>query len=320
MSFIITGTGSGHPKKRVTNNDLVEFLDTSDEWITSRTGIKERRILTDESLLDISYEASVSALENAGVKAEQLDLIIYSTLQGDYISPSMSCLLSKRLGAVCSRQLDINMACAGFIFAFDTVDSYFKAGKAEKALVVCGEALSKVLDWNDRSTCVLFGDGAGAAVLEKGDGLLDISLTVDGQYENLYVSIAGSNNPFFDQSEQKAFLKMNGQEIYIFAVSSVVREIKKTLKNIGMTADQMDHYILHQANTRIIDSARKKLKQPPEKFPINLERYGNTSSASVPLLLDELNRSGRLKKGDRLILCSFGAGLVTGTCAVEWKI
>lgn len=319
MSFNIVGTGSCHPKKRVTNDDLAEFLDTSDEWIFSRTGIKERRLLTDETLLDISEEAANAALENAGVNAQELDLIIFTTLQGDYISPSMSCLLSKRIGAVCTRQLDMNMACPGFIFALDTADSYFRANKVDKALIVCAEAMSKVVDWKDRATCVLFGDGAGAVVLEKGDGFKDVGLTVNGSYEKLNIPISDGNSPFYEHSDEKPFLKMNGQDIYIFAVSSVVREIKAMLKKLGMTADDVDLFVLHQANKRIIQSARKKLKQPAEKFPENLEKYGNTSSASIPMLLDELNREGKLKKGDKLILCSFGAGLCTGTCAIEWN-
>lgn len=319
MSFTIIGTGSCHPKKCVTNEDLATFLDTNDEWIYTRTGMKERRILTDESLLDLAEEASAAALSNANIKAEEIDLVIFSSLQGDYVSPSMCCLLSKRLGITCGRMLDINMGCSGFIYALDTVDSYFKAGKTQKALVVCSEGMSRVTDWTDRSTCVLFGDGAGAVVMEKGDGLKDISMTVDGAYEHLYIPIASGNSPFSEQTEQKAFLKMDGQEIYIFAVSSIVRDISSTLEKLGMTADEPDYYILHQANIRIIDSARKKLKQPVEKFPHNLEKYGNTSSATIPMLLDEMNRDGRLKKGSKLVFCSFGAGLTTGTCVIEWN-
>lgn len=319
MNFNIIGTGSCFPKKRVTNDDLTAFLDTNDEWIYTRTGIKERRILTDESLLDLAFEASKSALEDAKVSAQELDLIIFSTLQGDFISPSLCCLLSKRLGAVCGRQLDINMGCSGFIYALDTAEAYFGADKAKKALIVCAEGMSRVCDWNDRSTCVLFGDGAGAVVLEKGDGLKAINFTVNGEYENLYIPLSQGNCPYTIHSDEKSFLKMNGQEIYIFAVSNVVREINVMLEKLGLTADEPDFYILHQANIRIIESARKKLKQPSEKFPINLDRFGNTSSATIPMLLDEMNKAGRLKKGNKLILCSFGAGLTTGTCAIEWN-
>lgn len=318
MSFNIIGTGRALPKKCVTNDMLASFLDTSDEWIYTRTGIKERRILTDESLLDLAYECSLAALENAGVAAEELDLIIFSTLQGDYISPSLCCLLSKRLGAVCGRQLDINMGCSGFIYALDIADSYFRADKAQKVLVVCAEAMSRISDWTDRSTCVLFGDGAGAVVLEKGDGFKAINLTVDGAYEDLYVPIPQGNCPYSPHSDEEGFLKMNGQDIYIFAVSAVVREINAILEQEGITPDEPDYYILHQANTRIIDSARKKLKQPAEKFPVNLDRFGNTSSATIPIMLDELNRAGKLKNGGKLIFCSFGAGLTTGVCAIEW--
>jgi len=319
MSFFITGTGSAHPKKRVTNQQLTEFLDTSDEWIFTRTGIKERRVLTEESLLDLACESAQAALEDSGVKPEEIDLVIVATLQGDYISPSMSCLLSKRLGIQCSRQLDINMACSGFLFALDTADSYFASGKANKALVVSAEAMSRIVDWSDRSTCVLFGDGAGSVVLEKGDGFEVADFTVNGSYEHLSVPGASGNNPFSLVNREDLYLKMDGHEIYIFAVSMIVKEINALLKKTGMTADQPDFYLLHQANSRIIDSARKKLKQPEEKFPHNLERYGNTSSASIPMLLDELNRDGRLKKGAKLLMCSFGAGLTTGTCVLKWN-
>ncbi len=318
MSFRIIGTGSCHPKRCVTNDQLAEFLDTSDEWISTRTGIRERRVVTDENILDLACAASEAALQNAGVKAEELDFIIFTTLQGDFISPSMSSLLTKRLGAVCTRLLDMNMACPGFIYALDVADSFFKAGKAEKGLVVSAEAMSRIVDWNDRSTCVLFGDGAGAAVLEKGEGFKEAIFTVDGGYEHINIPVWGGNSPFSAKNEQKAFLTMNGQEVYIFAVSSIVQQITKILERNGMTADEPSFYILHQANIRIIESARKKLKQPAEKFPINLDRYGNTSSSTVPMLLDELNRQGRLKKGDKLVLCGFGAGLITGTCILEW--
>ncbi|MDD4165033.1 MAG: ketoacyl-ACP synthase III [Eubacteriales bacterium] len=319
MSFNITGTGSCHPKKLVTNDDLAGFLDTNDEWIRTRTGIRERRIMTDESLLDIAVKASAEAIADAGVSASEIDLLIFSTLQGDYISPSTACLLSKKLGINCSSQFDMNMGCSGFLFALDIADSYFKSKKAKKALIVCAEAMSKLVDWSDRSTCVLFGDGAGAVVLESGNGFKDISLTVNGEYEHLYVQKASGNIPFFEQPEQKAFLKMDGQEIYIFAVSSIIREISSMLEKHSMTASDPDYYIFHQANIRIIDSARKKLRQSGEKFPVNLDRYGNTSSASIPMLLDEMNREGKLKKGDILMLCTFGAGLTTGACIIEWN-
>lgn len=318
MSFKIIGTGSCHPKRCVTNNQLAEFLDTSDEWISTRTGIKERRVVTDESILDLAYTAAEAALENAGVKAEELDFIIFTTLQGDFVSPSMSCLLSKRLGAVCTRLLDLNMACPGFIYALDVADSHFKAGKAEKGLVVSAEAMSRIVDWSDRSTCVLFGDGAGAAVLEKGEGFKEAIFTVDGGFEHINIPVWDGNSPFSPQTGRKGFLTMNGQEVYIFAVSSIVQQITVILAGHGMTADEPSFYILHQANNRIIESARKKLKQPEEKFPLNLDRYGNTSSATIPMLLDELNRQGRLKRGDKLVLCGFGAGLITGTCILEW--
>ncbi len=319
MNFYISGTGSAHPNKTVTNHDLAEFLQTDDEWIQSRTGIKTRRVISDETLMDLATQACVSALEDAKTAPEDIDLLLFVTTHGDFITPPMSCLLAERLGIKSPRMLDINMACSGFLYALDTADSYFAAGKADKALIVCAEAMSRLSDWTDRSTCVLFGDGAGAVVLSKGKGYLGGEYTVAGSHENLYIPGVEGNSPFKTGEPQKPYLHMDGHEIYIFAVSNIVKEITALLQRQGLSPDSPDFYLLHQANIRIIDSARKKLKQPTEKFPHNLEHYGNTSSASIPMLLDDLNRQGKLFSGARLILCSFGAGLTTGTCALEWN-
>lgn len=213
--------------------------------------------------------------------------------------------------------LDLNMACCGFLYALDVADSYFRAGKATKALVISAEGMSRLLDWSDRSTCVLFGDGAGAAVLEPGDGLLDIRLTVSPGIEHISVGARGSVSPFENPRDSYA-VRMNGQEIYIFAVSAITGEISKILASHGLSPDDVGHYVLHQANLRIIESARRKLKQAPEKVPHSIERYGNTSSASIPILLDELNRAGVFTDGETVVLCGFGAGLTTGTCLLRW--
>ncbi len=319
MSFYISGTGSAIPRRRVTNDELATMVDTSDEWISTRTGIKERRVMTDETLLSLSAEAGRRALEDAGVLPEEIDLLICTTLQGDYISPSLCCTVAGELGITsCGSMFDMNMACCGFIYALDAADAYFRAGKAKKALVISAEAMSRLIDWTDRSTCVLFGDGAGAAVLEAGDGLEDIRLTVTPDIQKLFVDIRGDASPFEKMPERTA-MTMNGQEIYIFAVSAIIAEINGILERAALSPDDIGHYVLHQANLRIIESARRKLRQPTEKMPTSIARYGNTSSASVPILLDELNRSGALKQGERIVMCAFGAGLTTGTCLIRWN-
>ena len=318
MSFTITGTGRAVPERTVTNDELSTMMETSDEWISSRTGIRERRVLTHETLLELTAAAGRNALENAGASPDEIDLLLVTTLQGDYISPSLSCLVAGELGlSRCTQMLDINMACCGFLYALDAADSYFRAGKATKALVISAEAMSRLLDWGDRSTCVLFGDGAGAAVLEPGDGLLGIRLTVSPGAEHISVGIRGDDSPF-ENTHNCFSLRMNGQEIYIFAVSAITTEIGKILTSHGLTPDDVGHYVLHQANLRILESARRKLKQPPEKVPHSIERYGNTSSASIPILLDELTRAGTLADGETVVLCGFGAGLTTGTCLLRW--
>ena len=318
MSFIITGTGRAVPERTGTNDELSTMMETSDEWISTRTGIRERRVLTHETLLGLTAAAGRAALENAGVSPDEIDLLLVTTLQGDCVSPSLCCLAAGELGlSRCTQMLDLNMACCGFLYALDVADSYFRAGKAAKALVISAEGMSRLLDWSDRSTCVLFGDGAGAAVLEPGDGLLDIRLTVSPGIEHISVGARGSVSPFENPRDSYA-VRMNGQEIYIFAVSAITGEISKILASHGLSPDDVGHYVLHQANLRIIESARRKLKQAPEKVPHSIERYGNTSSASIPILLDELNRAGVFTDGETVVLCGFGAGLTTGTCLLRW--
>lgn len=318
MSFIITGTGSSLPEYAMTNDDFCGFLETSDEWIKTRTGISKRHILKSEKLTDIAVKAANLALENAGAAPSEIDLLICTTLQGDYISPSMSCLVAKKLGLTLSRVFDVNMGCSGFVFALDMAKAYFESGRAHKALIVSAESMSRLIDWRDRKTCVLFGDGAGAVVLEKGEGISEIELTVDGAEENLNIPGTFGNFPFEDRPRVESALYMNGKEIYKFAVSSIVRDIEGILYREGMTPDDIAFFLLHQANIRILESAREKLGQSPEKFPYNMDLCGNTSSASIPMLLDKIHREGRLKKGDKIVLSTFGAGLSSGACIIEW--
>ncbi len=319
MSFSIIGTGKSVPEHIVTNDMLSEFLDTSDEWIVERTGIKVRHVMTSETLLDLAAKASEDALKDAGITAKDVDMIICSTLQGDYVSPALSCLVAESIGCDTGFVFDMNMGCSGFIFALETADSFLECGRARRILIVCAEALSRHIDWNDRSTCVLFGDGAGAVVVEKSDSKVDFITKVNGSYEELYIPGEEGNNPYKSKCCDVRYLKMNGREIFKFAVSSIVSDAKELLDKNGMTTDDISFYILHQANLRIINSARQRLKQDEEKFPHNVETHGNTSSASIPMLLDDLNKSGKLKNGMTLMLSAFGAGLSRGACIIKWS-
>lgn len=321
MGFSIIGTGSSVPALAVTNDMLSSFLDTSDEWISTRTGIRQRRILTGkdgDDLLFHAAEASRRALAQAGTKSDEIDMVICSTLQGDGVAPSVSCLLTRELGLRCGLTFDINVGCCGFLYALDMADAYMKSGRAEKVLVVSAEAMSRMCDWNDRSTCVLFGDAAAAAVLQKDGSPTGSSFLVEGNGDLLKVDRSAGNCPY-GGGGTNTYISMNGQEIYIFAVSSIVNRIGEVLKEHRLSPDDIAVYFLHQANMRILQSARQKLRQPPEKFPHNIEWYGNTSSASIPLLLDEENRSGRLKARDKIILCAFGAGLASCAYLLTWR-
>lgn len=315
----ILGTGSALPAYTLTNERLTEFLDTSDEWIRTRTGIQTRQVITNETLLELATLAAQRALENAGVAVSELDYILCSTVQGDWITPSMGCLLQDALHASCPA-VDLNGGCAGFIYALDLADAYLKAGKARKMLVISAEAMTRIVDWTDRSTCVLFGDGSGAAVVDAAEGLFESYLTSSGNPVPLHLKIPNGNSPFATNRGESAphYLYMDGPEIYRFAVSHSSADLKELVARAGLEMDQVNYFLLHQANKRILDSVRVRLNQPAEKFPSNVETRGNCSSACVPILLDELNRAGRLKEGDLLALSAFGAGLTTGACLLRW--
>ena len=269
MSFRIIGTGSQKPACVKTNEDLTQFLDTSDEWITTRTGIKERRIITTETLSELATKAAEHALEMAGVKAEDLDFIICSTIRGDYITPSLACVVGKNLGAHCPA-FDVNAACSGFIYAMDCAAGYFERGRAEHILVVSAEAMSKMVDWHDRATCVLFGDSAGAVVMEKGDSLLSIRLTAEGNTDFLRIPNVNGNSPFSDSVEEPHYLYMDGQNVYKFAVNAMSTDLKWVIEQAGLTQDDVDHVLPHQANIRIIETAMRKLKIPHDRYHINI--------------------------------------------------
>lgn len=313
----ICGTGSSLPKFELDNQRLTTFLDTSDEWITTRTGIHTRRVITDETLLGMGLEAGAKALKDSGLEAKDIDFILCSTVQADTVTPSLACLIQAGLGAQCAG-VDINGACAGFVYALDLAGALIDSGRARHVLVVCAEAMSRLCDWTDRSTCVLFGDGAGAAVCGPGEGYLRARLTSRGDGEIMYMRPNPGNSPFATAAQPYAPMHMAGQEVYKFAVSTVPKDLLALLEGAGLTPDQVDHYLLHQANKRILDAVRTRLHQGEEKFPSNIHCRGNTSSASLAILLDELNRAGHFRKGDLLALSAFGAGLTTGSCLLKW--
>ena len=318
MSFHIIGTGSAHPSSSVTNDDLAEIMDTSDEWIYSRTGIKSRYVCTDETITDVAAAAAQSALENAGISADELDGIICPTMSSDYFTPSLACCIQRRIGAHCPA-FDLNAACTGFIYALDAADGFFARGRAKKMLVVAGENMSKLLDWHDRSTCCLFGDGAGAVVLAEGDGLLSIHIAARGDEQTMFVPSVSGNSPFMlNRKPDQLGLIWNGQDVYRFAVGEMTEQLKAGIEDAGLKPEDVTWVLPHQANLRIIDTAIKHLGIPSERFLTNIEHYGNTSSAAIPILMDEFNRKGTFHRGDILALVAFGGGLTSGSCLIRW--
>lgn len=313
----IIGTGSALPTKIVTNEMLSEFLDTSDEWITTRTGVKSRHVISDEKLEDLAIEAARKALEDASLKAEDLDFIICSNVVNEYVTPQFSCIIQGGIGASCPC-MDINCACAGFIHALEIAESFYKAGRVNNVLVVCAEEPTRMTDWNDRRTCVLFGDGAGAAVLAPGNNIRSIRLSASSATDKLWQYRPLHPTPYITKEEHDVPLQMKGQDVFKFAVKAASKDISRTLEDAGVNADDVDHYLLHQANVRIISAIRDYLKQPADKFPVNIADHGNSSSSSCPILLDECRRNSRFKEGDLIAMSAFGAGFVSGAVLFEW--
>ena len=320
MTIRIAGTGSAFPKTVVTNDDLAKVMDTSDEWISSRTGIKERRIAKDETTAGMAAEAAREALKDAGMTAEELDLIIVGTLSADHFTPSCACEIQAEIGAVNAVAFDINAACSGFMFSLHTAYAYLQSGLYKNALVLGAETLSKIMDWEDRSTCVLFGDGAGAAVVRSAeDGVFVFDQGSDGVRGKVLACKARLvNNLLVKQGHEPDYVHMDGQEVYKFAVSTVPASINKVLEKAGVSVDEVTYFVLHQANIRILQSVAKRLKVSEDKFPIILDRSGNVSAATVPLLLDDMNKKGMLKRGDKIVMSGFGGGLTWGTALIEW--
>ena len=323
MAIRIIGTGSYLPKKVADNHFLSTIVDTDDEWIRQRTGIKERHLSNGkEGTTYMAAHAAETALENAGITADELDMIIVATVSADTYVPSTSCQVQGAIGAIRATCFDLNAACSGFLFAMNTAYAYIEMGMAKTILIIGAETLSREVDWSDRSSCILFGDGAGAAIMrqEEGKGGLIASVTgSDGsQGDVLTCKGRGIQNPFHQSKRKKDYLRMEGQAVFRFAVTMVPRCIKQILKKTGYDTEDIKFFVLHQANVRILELIAKRLKVDIDKFPMNLDRYGNTSSASIPILLDELNRNNLLESGDKIVLSGFGGGLTWGAVLIEW--
>ena len=313
----IIGTGSVLPKKVVTNDMLSEFLDTSDEWIRTRTGVRSRHVISDEKLEDMAIGAAQKALADAGISASDLDYIICSNVVNEFITPQLSCIIQGGIGASCPC-IDINCACAGFIYALEIAESFYKAGRVRNVLIVCAEEPTRMADWTDRRTCVLFGAGAGAAVLTSGDNIKGFRMSAASATDKLWQVRPLQPTPYICKEEKNVPLQMKGQDVFKFAVKASSSDIGRLLKDCGMKASELDHVLLHQANIRIINTIREFLELPEEKFPTNIEDHGNSSSSCCPILLDECNRKGLLKSGEKIVISAFGAGFVSGAVLLEW--
>lgn len=325
----IIGTGMYVPELSVTNDDFAKIVDTSDEWISTRTGIKSRHISRGEQTTAMALKASEKALEDAGVSAEDIDLILFTSVTPDYYSPSAACVLQGLIGAVNATAFDINCACAGFVYALDMARRYLACGDFKTVLIASSESLSKLTDYSDRSTCVLFGDGAAACVVKASGSMFSSYLKADGKGAGAIVARALKpqnhwTDPELDPKQLDGFtqtnshyLYMNGKEVYKFATKVMPECIEKACERAGIAPESLDAIVPHQANVRIIEAAAKHLGQPMEKFVVNISEYGNTSSASVPICLHEALKSGRIKPGDKICIVGFGAGLIAGAAVFE---
>ncbi len=321
---IISGTGRYLPEKILTNLDFEKFLDTSDEWITSRTGIKERHIAADdESTADMTTAAAVKAIENAGLKASEIDLIVNATFTPEMPLPSTACFVQQQLGISGCGAFDLVAACSGFVYAISVATQFIEAGIYRNVLVTGGETMSRVTDYRDRGSCILFGDGAGAAVLSASDdrdrGVRYTKLAADGEgWEMLYIPGGGARLPASAETVENRdhYVKLHGREVYKFAVHKMQFLIEDAMKQCDLSADDIDMIVPHQVNQRIIDSACKHLKFPTEKVYVNIDRMGNTSAASIPIALDEAREVGRINQGDTILMVAFGAGLTWASALV----
>jgi 3-oxoacyl-[acyl-carrier-protein] synthase-3 len=321
----IIGTGSYLPEKVLSNRDLEKMVETSDEWIVTRTGISERRIAAeDEHTSDLAAKAALQALENAGITAEDIDLILVATVTPDMFFPSTACFVQAKIGAKNAACFDVSAACSGFLYAIEIAQQFITSHTYDTILVIGADKLSSIIDWTDRNTCVLFGDGAGAAVLQHrsgGHGVISTFMASDGGLSDiLYIPGGGSRFPITKENADSRLncIKMNGKETYKHAVTSMLDAAHKVLAEANLKIDDLACVIPHQANLRIIEAIAERMKVPLERFVVNLDRYGNTSAAAVAIALDEANRTGRMKVGDYVLLVVFGGGLTWASSVIQW--
>lgn len=323
MSYAsIIGTGSYCPENIVDNNKISEFVDTSDQWIIERTGIKTRRLTTTEDTSVLATKAAQKAIESAGIDPLEIGLVIVGTITPDSFTPSVACLVQAAVGASNATSFDISAACSGFVYGLQIAEKFIKCSDTKYALVIGSEVLSKAIDWKDRNTCVIFADGAGAAVLSKNEtyGILSSYSGSDGDVKgSLVLPALTPKNIIGEQPEKSSTITMNGRDIFRFASGIIPKSINNVLENTDINIQDIDYIVPHQANYRIIDSVAEKMNIPKEKFYMNLESFGNTSSASIPLALDEMNRKGLLKDNHKIILVGFGGGLTWGSVLINWQ-
>ena len=320
MTGVICGTGSYIPVHTMDNNDIAQLVETNDEWIRERTGVVKRHIIQEETTVSMAADAARKALENGNVSAEEVDLILVSTISSNVILPCAACEVQKAIGAVNATCFDLSAACTGFVFAYNTAVAYLASGMYRTVLIIGSESLSNLTNWKDRGTCILFGDGAGAAVVKAAEGKLYRAVTHSDGFKGEALTCTSRHNRNWEEIPlEETYMQMDGQAVIKFAVKRVPEAVKEVLEKNNMTAEEIDYFILHQANKRIVEAVAKRLDVSIDKFPMNLQEYGNTSSASIPILLDEMSRGGRLKKGQKIILAGFGAGLSWGATILEWN-
>ena len=302
------------------NNDIAQLVETNDEWIRERTGVVKRHIIQEETTVSMAADAARKALENGNVSAEEVDLILVSTISSNVILPCAACEVQKAIGAVNATCFDLSAACTGFVFAYNTAVAYLASGMYRTVLIIGSESLSNLTNWKDRGTCILFGDGAGAAIVKAAEGKLYRAVTHSDGFKGEALTCTSRHNRNWEEIPlEETYMQMDGQAVFKFAVKRVPEAVKEVLEKNNMTAEEIDYFILHQANKRIVEAVAKRLDVSIDKFPMNLQEYGNTSSASIPILLDEMSRGGRLKKGQKIILAGFGAGLSWGATILEWN-
>lgn len=315
----ICGTGSYAPHRVMDNHDLAKIVDTSDEWIRERTGIGKRHIIEEETTSYMAGQAALRAVEQSGIDPAEIELIILATSSSETVFPCAACEVQKTIGAVHAAGYDMNAACTGFVLAFNTAQAYISAGIYQTVMVIGADSMSNLVDWTDRGTCILFGDGAGAVILRAEEGMpVRMAAHSDGVKGSALTELSRHRKDWDKENDSESYIHMDGQAVFKFAVRKVPEIIEEVLDQAGMRLDEVDHFVLHQANRRIIEAVAKRLKTDISKFPMNLEEYANTSAATVPILLDELNRKDVLKRGEKVMLSGFGAGLTWAACLFEW--